>query len=181
VSRAEDFSDRLPLPNPVATTTAQPIANAAPAVWFTPLRFVWRVIKVVWASPNTLFGVFVGGVGLVAGTRVRFRDGCLEFWGGNVAWLLRRLPNSPIAMTLGHVVLGIDETSLCRVGLHERIHVRQYERWGPLFLPAYGLASWWAWRRGLNAYFDNVFEVEAYADDARRAALEATVEDPHKH
>lgn len=82
-------------------------------------------------------------------------------------------------MALGHVVLAIDDTTLHRAGPHERIHVRQYERWGPFFLPAYGIASWWAWRRGLHAYLDNPFEVEAYADDARRAALEATQADAH--
>lgn len=101
---------------------------------------------------------------------MRFREGCIEFWGGGVVWALRSLPIRPVAMTLGHVILGVDQGTLERVGSHERVHVRQYERWGPFFLPAYGLASWWVWRRGLRAYRDNPFEVEAYNDDARRTA-----------
>ncbi len=52
---------------------------------------------------------------------------------------------------------------------HERIHVRQVERWGPLFLPAYVLASVVAQARGLDAYRDNPFEREAFDDDAQRA------------
>jgi hypothetical protein len=132
---------------------------------------VGKVCRVIWASPNSLIGLSVGGLGMLAGSRVRLRAGCVEFWGGGVAWALQRLPIRPVAMALGHVVLAIDEPTLHGSGPHERIHVRQYERWGPLFLPAYGLASWWVWRRGGRAYRDNPFEVEAYADDARRAAL----------
>ena len=47
---------------------------------------------------------------------------------------------------------------------HERIHVRQCERWGPLFLPAYLLASAFIALRGGNPYLDNPFEREAYAN-----------------
>ena len=41
---------------------------------------------------------------------------------------------------------------------------RQCERWGPLFIPAYLLASLWILfnPRGRNPYFDNPFEREAY-------------------
>jgi hypothetical protein len=42
------------------------------------------------------------------------------------------------------------------------VHVRQYETWGPLFLPAYLMASLIAALRGRHFYFDNAFEVEAY-------------------
>ena len=34
-------------------------------------------------------------------------------------------------------VLGIDEFWLNETRAHERVHVRQYEHWGPLFIPAY--------------------------------------------
>ncbi|MDP1563010.1 MAG: hypothetical protein Q8M16_16655 [Pirellulaceae bacterium] len=150
-------------------------SNIDPPSWPRgSLLIVLKLVKVVWASPNSLLGVCVGGVGLIVGTRVRFRGGCIEFWGGSIPWIFSRLPVRPGAMALGHVVLAIDEATLHRAGPHERIHVRQYERWGPLFLPAYGIASWWAWRRGRRAYRDNPFEVEAYEDDARRAALETT-------
>lgn len=101
-------------------------------------------------------------MGILFGGRARFEDGCLEFWGGGTAWLLNRFPVRAVAMTLGHVILGIDKQALFRTAKHERVHVAQYERWGPFFLPAYLLSSFWVWRRGGNAYLDNPFEVEAY-------------------
>ncbi len=65
-------------------------------------------------------------------------------------------------MTLGHVVIArtIELHDLTRT--HERVHVRQCERWGPLFVPAYLLASLVQWARGRNPYMDNPFEREAY-------------------
>jgi hypothetical protein len=44
------------------------------------------------------------------------------------------------------------------------VHVRQYERWGPLFVPAYVLCSAVIWSRGGDAYRDNPFEREAYGE-----------------
>ena len=65
-------------------------------------------------------------------------------------------------MTLGHTVLGLDETSLDIAQPHELVHVRQYERWGLLFIPAY-LSCWLALRlAGKDGYRDNPFEREAY-------------------
>ena len=55
-------------------------------------------------------------------------------------------------MTLGHVVLGLDRDALEWSRDHERVHVRQCERWGPLFLPAYLLASAYLWFRGRRFY-----------------------------
>jgi hypothetical protein len=66
------------------------------------------------------------------------------------------------ALTLGHVVIGADAQSLEATRAHERVHVRQYETWGPLFVPAYLIASVTAALRGRHFYFDNMFEVEAY-------------------
>lgn len=65
-------------------------------------------------------------------------------------------------MTLGHVILGVSFEALERVTNHERVHVRQYERWGPFFLPAYTISSYVAWRQGKDAYRENIFEIEAY-------------------
>jgi hypothetical protein len=68
------------------------------------------------------------------------------------------------AMTLGHVVLGRDGRCLDFCREHELAHVRQVERWGPFFLPAYVIASLIEQTRGNHYYFDNWFE-----RDARRA------------
>jgi hypothetical protein len=66
-------------------------------------------------------------------------------------------------MTLGHVVLGRNQQLLDFTRIHERVHVRQAERWGPLFIPAYLLLSVVVHFRGGRAYEDNPFEREAYA------------------
>jgi hypothetical protein len=94
-------------------------------------------------------------------------DGVLEVHGGLATFFLNRicsqwLSGGAAAMTLGHVVIGVDEIQLHRTRKHERVHVRQYELWGPLFLPAYGMASLLAWLRGKDAYRENRFEREAY-------------------
>ncbi|MGH7729619.1 MAG: hypothetical protein ACRENJ_00010, partial [Candidatus Eiseniibacteriota bacterium] len=59
--------------------------------------------------------------------------------------------------------LGTSAAALAATRAHERAHVAQCERWGPLFLPAYAIASLVALARGADAYRDNWFEREAYA------------------
>ncbi len=104
------------------------------------------------------------GWGCCCGGRGRHRDGALEFYEGPTAWCVRHLPTGPstAGITLGHVILGQNGDDLERVGLHERVHIRQFERWGPLMGPAYLLSSVWVWTLGGDAYRDNPFEVEAY-------------------
>lgn len=66
------------------------------------------------------------------------------------------------AITFGHVVWGCDQSCLDWSRNHERVHVRQYERWGPLFIPLYlAFSAIVAWR-GLDPYRDNPFEREAF-------------------
>jgi hypothetical protein len=67
-----------------------------------------------------------------------------------------------LAMTLGHTILGQTPKSLDIARDHEHIHVRQYERWGPLFIPAYLICSGILWTRRKDPYRDNPFEIEAY-------------------
>lgn len=76
-----------------------------------------------------------------------------------------RLPNRHrlVALTLGHVILGVDAAALQRLGTHERVHVQQYEIWGPFFGPAYLLESLWQGLRGRDPYLANRFERQAYA------------------
>jgi len=123
-----------------------------------PLRpFVY-----LWASPGTLLGLAVGLFGLMTGGRVRRVGPVLEFYGGGAQWLLSRCVGGPGAMTLGHVVIGCNGVFLDVAREHEMIHVRQYERWGPLFIPAYLLCSAWLWLRGKDPYRENPFERQAY-------------------
>jgi hypothetical protein len=76
-------------------------------------------------------------------------------WPRRLGWRYR-------AITFGHVILAVDELDP-ETMRHELVHVRQYERWGPLFIPAYLFASARARLRGGHAYRDNPFEVAARA------------------
>lgn len=137
-------------------------------------RMAARVMAYSWAAPTTAVGLFAGAVTLASGGRAQFREGALEFHGGFSRWMLRRLAGA-WAMTLGHVILGRDTWALDVCRKHEQAHVRQVEIWGPVFLPAYLMCSFWEWTRrgeGRHFYYDNYFE-----RDARRACGEG---DPHR-
>ena len=89
--------------------------------------------------------------------RRRVIDGVL--WCEGAAWP-RRLGWHYRAITFGHVVLCVDTVDPDLIA-HELVHVRQYERWGPLFIPAYLFASLKAMVRGGRAHTDNAFEIAA--------------------
>ncbi len=127
----------------------------------TILIRLWRLI---WASPNTILGVAIGLIGMLFGARWQIRQGCIEFHSGLVDHVLKMMPtgSGALAMTLGHTILGQTPKALDIARDHEHIHVRQYERWGPLFIPAYLICSGYLWTRRKDPYRDNPFEVEAY-------------------
>ncbi len=126
------------------------------------MKWVTRTVAYLWALPNTLMAV---AVGLLLVGRFRLVDGVIEIHGPWVAEGLRRFPVPALAMTIGHVVFGQTKAALDITREHERVHVRQYERWGVFFIPAYLLASAVLFVRGRDAYRENPFEVEAYAID----------------
>lgn len=115
----------------------------------------WRL---AWAAPASLLGLLLAALLALAwrGARWRRIRGTLEIAPrrGHA-----RLPFA--AITLGHVIVGASTAELTRLRAHERVHVRQFERWGALMLLAYPLASLWVWLRGGKAYWDNPFEREA--------------------
>ena len=123
-----------------------------------------RLLLYLWSSPTSLLGLAFLHPTLLTGGRARVVNGVLEVYGGLTSFFLKHctlLPGGASAMTLGHVVLGRNQSSLERTRGHERIHVSQCETWGPFFLPAYGIASALALLRGKDAYLDNRFEIEA--------------------
>lgn len=128
------------------------------------MKIAFKALVILWACPYSLLGIFIGTLGMVSGGKGRYRDGALEFYGGMTRWCVRHLPTGErtAGFTLGHVILGQTALGLQRVAIHERVHVRQFERWGLLMGPAYLLASAWMWLIGRDAYRDNPFEVEAY-------------------
>jgi hypothetical protein len=124
-----------------------------------------RFILYLWALPGTAIGLPFVLVAWLSGGRAAIVQGAVEVHGGLVTTFLRRgvpLLGSAAAMTLGHVILGRDLDCLEHSRRHEHVHVRQYERWGPLFLPLYLTASVLLYFKGLDPYLDNPFEREAY-------------------
>ncbi|MES2305014.1 MAG: hypothetical protein V4558_05880 [Gemmatimonadota bacterium] len=121
----------------------------------------------LWAAPVSLVGCAIAGAALATGGRTHVVDGVLEVEGGLLTRLLPRvgIGMSPVAMTLGHVVIAIDADTLERTRLHERVHVAQTERWGFLFPAAYLAASARIALQGGDPYRDNPFEAEARAGE----------------
>jgi hypothetical protein len=124
-----------------------------------------RTARLAWAAPCSLVGLAVSGAVLLCGGRARRNAGtlevCLHRDRPGEGWLLRALPFR--AITLGHVIVAASALEMERLRSHELVHVRQYERWGLLFFPAYAASSLWQLLRGRRAYWDNHFEVEARA------------------
>jgi hypothetical protein len=126
-----------------------------------------RVLAYVWAAPATLLGLLFA-LPALRGGRLAIKDGVLEAHGPPLRWALTHLTivrGGVVAITFGHVVLGRDGDALEWSRTHERVHVAQYERWGPFFLPAYVAASVWAFVCGGDFYLDNAFERAARAKD----------------
>jgi hypothetical protein len=121
--------------------------------------------RYLWAFPNTSIGLLLLIPSLVSGGRARSVSGVLEITGSFAAWVLQRISfRGPVAaLTLGHVVLGVDEETLEWWRSHELIHVRQYEQWGLFFIPAYLFSSLAARLKGKDSYLDNRFEAEAFS------------------
>jgi hypothetical protein len=129
--------------------------------WFQPILYVW-------AAPASFIGLAFIPFALLQGGRAAIVNGVVEVYGGIITRLLRNgLPwvGSGAAITFGHVVWGCDQTCLNISRRHERIHVRQYERWGPLFIPLYLACAAVVALRGLDPYLDNPFEREAFDDE----------------
>lgn len=128
-----------------------------------------RLARYVWAFPCTAIGLVVAGAMWALGARCRVHTGVMEvnFNGAlpRVASVLLKAPFA--ALTLGHVVLARSQVDQDNLRGHERAHVAQYERWGPVFLLAYPLSSVVQLLAGRRPYLDNHFEVQAR--DAGRA------------
>lgn len=135
-----------------------------------------KVVKVLWALPCTALGVLLAAIPVVLGGKVRWHAGAWEVTyresQATCGKLARRLPFRGIVF--GHVILAVTADELQRIGPHERVHVAQYERWGPLFLVLYAGSSLWQLLTGRDPYWDNHFEVQArhLSADARRESID---------
>jgi hypothetical protein len=137
-------------------------------------RLTWRgMAGIIWALPLSLFGLllalpvmcFGGRMSLVPALRVTVGHGQMPavLVRGRVAdVMLARHPYGAMqAMAIGHVIIADRAAVSRRLLVHELVHVAQAARWGVLFPLVYLGASLRAKRAGGNAYWDNVFEVEA--------------------
>ncbi len=119
--------------------------------------------KRLWVAPCSAVGAVPALLLCAAGATARRVDGVVEVAFDSerhpLARTLARLPFS--AITLGHVVLA--RTHACHAvhRAHERVHVAQYETWGPLFFVLYAASSAWQLLRGRRPYVDNHFERQA--------------------
>lgn len=126
----------------------------------SPRRDNVRRLGCFWALPATLIGMVFAALALCSSGKAAFRGGVLEVHGGLVGRLLRgnRFHTGSAAMALGHVILARDKACLDRSREHELFHVRQFERWGLLLLPAYWFVSLSLRLRGYDPYLDHPFE-----------------------
>lgn len=121
-----------------------------------------RLIAYFWALPVTCVGLFLALCGRATGGSIKVHDGVVESQGGVLCTLLRR----GAAMTLGHVILARNEQCLTKSRRHERVHVRQFEVWGPLLIPVAWCIGAWLRYCGLDPYLDHPFELAANADQS---------------
>ena len=122
-------------------------------------------VRLLWAAPYSLLGLVIALPACALGAKLRRHDHTLECTGGHLGRWMQNQPNRHriVAITLGHVVLAVNTGAMQHLRAHERVHVRQYELWGPFFGLAYLLESLWQSLQGRDTYRANRFEREAYA------------------
>jgi hypothetical protein len=110
-------------------------------------------------------GLMLALPALLCGATTHVNAGALEVAGGWLGRAAARLPRALrfSAITFGHVILAVDHQSLAPLRAHEQVHVRQYERWGLLFIPLYLASGLVQFAAGRDPYLHNCFEREAVA------------------
>jgi hypothetical protein len=125
---------------------------------------LFRCFLYTWAAPATAIGCCIGVFALCYGATWNSVGGVVEIGGGRLSSLVRLLPSALRfeAITLGHIILGMNHSVLETHRLHEHTHVRQYEHWGLLFFPLYLGSSLLQLLRGRDPHTHNYFEQKAY-------------------
>ena len=127
--------------------------------------FPTATLKYIWASPASALGVCAAGIASLVGAQIKRVSGVLEVSlaprNTGLCNAISCLPFS--AITFGHVVIACSAQEQATHRAHERVHVAQYELWGPFFLLAYPLESLYQVLRGRHFYLDNRFETAARA------------------
>ena len=122
-------------------------------------------LRLLWALPCSAIGVALGLLLVGIGGSAKRVGHTIEF---ALTVHHEQLPKWALRLrfsgiTFGHVILGQSHEVLAVLRPHERVHVRQYERLGPLFFIAYPASSLVAMLSGQCPYRGNRFEQEASA------------------
>lgn len=129
------------------------------------LKRALLVLGWVWTLPNTLVFVLVALLGGAVFHRLQ-PSGVLWFVGrrGFWSWYF----GTYNAITVGCCTISEEHPSVYEnpiVIRHERIHSHQSMWMGVLYGPIYGMCSLVAKLQGLDAYWDNAMELQAYATE----------------
>lgn len=98
-----------------------------------------NILGYFWTSINTIFGLVIGATGTIVGIIVGSDPSIIAQH--NAIWFV----NNPLvargydATTYGNTVISKPsvDISSCYIGEHEEQHTKQYQWWGPAFIPAY--------------------------------------------
>jgi hypothetical protein len=120
-----------------------------------------RIMIYAWVLPTSAVAIPIVVCNALTRGGFHWVSGVLEVEGPAVRLVLSLRIVSAAALTLGHVVLYSDDMARHRFRNHEMVHVRQAEKWGPIFLPAYLLLSIHSWRKTGSGYWEHPWEVEA--------------------
>jgi hypothetical protein len=127
------------------------------------LQWFLSAVRYAWPSMYTALGLWFFLVPWSGSRQLIRHRGTFGVVGPAMEKLLRwaPIPGGAAALTLGHTILATSNESFFDCWEHEAVHVRQYERWGPFFVPAYLWLGAWQRFHGRDPYWDNPFEVEA--------------------
>ena len=122
------------------------------------------LLRYLWAAPATTVGLALATIACTLGATACVKQGVLEVAGGRLERAVSLMPHSLrlLAITFGHVVIGVSHSLLAEERAHEHAHVRQYERWGLLFFLLYCASSAKQLVRGRHPYWHNRFERQAF-------------------
>jgi hypothetical protein len=142
----------------------------------SPKNSLIRFLLYAWAAPASAIGCCIAVFALCLGATWRIVDSVVEVGGGRFASLVLLLPSAIRfeAITLGHIVLGLNHAVLETHRVHEYAHVHQYERWGMFFFPLYLGSSLTQLFRGRDPHRNNYFEREAYLSASSSADMPNT-------
>lgn len=142
------------------------VASICPMLTLTKTTMsTTNAFKYIWASPASAIGICAACFAGLVGAKVKRVSGVLEVsLAPRRAVLCKAVACLPFAaITLGHVVIACSAQEQAAHREHERVHVAQYELWGPVFLLAYPLDSLYQLLNGRRPYLDNRFELAARA------------------